>query len=51
MDDFERQRQLRVERDALAFDTPNCPTCLHRMEPAEVDGEPVWRCPECGRIA
>lgn len=44
MDDMERQRQLRRERDSLAFDTPNCPKCLHRMEP----GEESWVCPECG---
>ncbi|EED6225712.1 zf-TFIIB domain-containing protein, partial [Salmonella enterica subsp. enterica serovar Haifa] len=25
-----------------------CPRCLTRMEPAEVSGEPVWKCPECG---
>lgn len=50
MDDLERQRELRRERDALANDTPNCPRCLHRMEPAEVDGEAVWRCPECEAV-
>lgn len=48
MDDLEKQRQLRLERDSLAFDTPNCPKCLHRVDPAEVDGEPMWQCSECG---
>ncbi|WP_363317989.1 zf-TFIIB domain-containing protein [Microbacterium sp. Bi121] len=47
MDDLERHRRLRLERDAL-LSTPNCPTCLQQMEPAEIDGVPVWRCPECG---
>ncbi|UNK71728.1 zf-TFIIB domain-containing protein [Microbacterium sp. H1-D42] len=47
MDDLERQRRLRLERDAL-LDTPNCLACLHRMEPTDVDGVPVWQCPECG---
>ena len=51
MDELERQRQLRIERDSLAFDTPNCPKCLHRMLAVEVDGESVWLCPECGARA
>lgn len=50
MDDLERQRELRRERDALANDTPNCPRCLRRMEPAEVQGEPVWQCSGCGNL-
>ncbi|WP_429457487.1 zf-TFIIB domain-containing protein [Microbacterium sp. ZKA21] len=49
MDDLERQRELRRERDRL-LDTPNCPQCLTRMEPADVGGEPMWRCPECGTL-
>lgn len=47
MDDLERQRQLRLNRDALALDVPNCPKCMHSMVPTEVDGEPVWRCDAC----
>jgi ribosomal protein L37AE/L43A len=47
MDDLERQRELRRLRDE-ALNTPNCPACLHRMEPAEVDDDLVWACPECG---
>lgn len=49
MDDLARQRELRLERDRL-LDTPNCPNCLHRMEPAEVDGEARWLCPGCGLL-
>ncbi|MGP6177845.1 zf-TFIIB domain-containing protein [Microbacterium sp. A196] len=48
MDDLSRQRQLRLERDALAMDVPNCPACLHQMEPAEANGEYIWECHECG---
>ncbi|MEJ1088330.1 hypothetical protein WDU99_08375 [Microbacterium sp. Mu-80] len=47
MDDLERQRELRRERDRL-LDVPNCPECLHRMEPAEVDDDLMWLCRECG---
>lgn len=36
MDDLERQRKLRLERDAV-LSTQNCPTCLNPMEPAEAD--------------
>lgn len=46
MDDLEHQRQMRLKRDAF-LNTPNCPDCLHRMDPAEADGEPVWRCHVC----
>ncbi|WP_439902281.1 zf-TFIIB domain-containing protein [Microbacterium azadirachtae] len=49
MDELERQRQLRRLRDQV-LNTPNCAECLHRMEPAELNSEPVWRCPECGAI-
>lgn len=47
MNDLVQQRQIRLKRDAI-LDTPNCPKCLHRMEPVEVDGAPVWLCSECG---
>lgn len=47
MDDLSRHRQLRLERDALSLDVPNCPKCLHRMEPAEAEREPVWVCEYC----
>lgn len=47
MDDLERQRQLRRFRDE-ALSAPNCSKCLGRMEPETRDGEPVWRCVECG---
>ena len=50
MDDLELQRELRRLRDET-LNTPNCPACLHRMEPAEVDGELVWACPECGALS
>ncbi|MGP6172051.1 zf-TFIIB domain-containing protein [Microbacterium sp. A204] len=49
MDDIERQRQLRQLRDEL-LSTPNCPACLHQMEAAEVNGQPLWRCLECGAV-
>ncbi|WP_083363599.1 zf-TFIIB domain-containing protein [Microterricola viridarii] len=32
------------------FDTPNCPNCLHRMEPADQGKAAVWRCPECRMV-
>ena len=32
--------------DEVAEATPNCPECLHRLEP---DGR-VWRCPSCGLV-
>lgn len=47
VDDLEKQRALRLLRDE-ALSTPNCDECLHPMEPAERDGVPVWKCPECG---
>ncbi|WP_420827628.1 zf-TFIIB domain-containing protein [Microbacterium esteraromaticum] len=47
MDDLDRQRELRRLRDEV-LSTPNCLRCVQRMEPAEVDGEPIWQCPECG---
>ncbi|WP_415127553.1 zf-TFIIB domain-containing protein [Microbacterium sp.] len=47
MDDLARQRELRQLRDEV-LSTPNCPECLHRMEPATVDDVPVWRCARCG---
>ena len=50
MDDLEKQRQLRLERDSRANDTPNCPKCLTRMLPTEGNREPVWQRPECGAI-
>lgn len=46
-DDLDRQRTLRKLRDG-ALSTPNCPSCLHHMEPADTDHGPVWRCPFCG---
>ena len=46
-DDLERQRELRRLRDEV-LNTPSCGGCLTRMEPAEVGGEPVWRCSTCG---
>lgn len=45
MDDLAHQRQLRRLRDEV-LSTPNCPACLHRMEPTE-EG---WACADCGRI-
>jgi tRNA(Ile2) C34 agmatinyltransferase TiaS len=35
------------------LDTPNCPACLTRMEPAELGSTVFWQCQECGltRIA
>lgn len=47
VDDFQTQRALRRLRDEL-LRTPNCDVCLHSTEPAERDGEYVWKCPECG---
>ncbi|MFM9597691.1 zf-TFIIB domain-containing protein [Streptomyces scabiei] len=32
------------------LDVPNCPRCLHSMEPVELARGPVWRCPECGAV-
>lgn len=33
-----------------SLDSPNCPACLHRMEPAETaSGEVHWLCLECGQ--
>lgn len=50
VDELERQRELRPERDRL-LGVPNCPRCLDRMKPAEVEGQLAWRCPECGTTA
>ncbi len=50
VDNLERQRELRRERDRL-LNVPNCPRYLHQMKPAELDEEPVWRCAECGTTA
>ena len=49
MNDLERQRELRRLRDET-LNTPNCPACLHRMEPAKVDGDLMWACPGCGTL-
>ncbi|WP_168627370.1 zf-TFIIB domain-containing protein [Cryobacterium sp. BB307] len=46
MDDLERQRELGRYRDET-LNTPNCPTCLHRMEPVDVEGDPTWQCTQC----
>jgi tRNA(Ile2) C34 agmatinyltransferase TiaS len=33
-----------------SLDTPNCPSCLHRMEPAATAaGAVYWSCPNCGQ--
>lgn len=45
MDDLARQRELQLQRDEL-LSTPNCPRCLHQMEPS--GGKPVWLCLVCG---
>ena len=32
-----------------SLETPNCPSCLSRMEPAETSaGSVYWSCPVCG---
>ncbi len=38
--------------DDAALDVPNCPSCLHRMEPEESarTGEVYWRCLHCGQV-
>ena len=48
MDDLQRQRELRLIRDE-SLSTPNCPDCLHPMEPAQAADSDVWRCTACGR--
>jgi len=36
--------------DDASLDVPNCPICLHRMEPADTAaGGVYWACPECGQ--
>jgi len=30
--------------------TPNCPTCLHQLEPYLGDLFAGWLCPKCGRV-
>ncbi len=33
-----------------SLETPNCPSCLSRMEPAEAAaGAVYWSCPSCGQ--
>jgi hypothetical protein len=33
-----------------SLDVPNCPVCLHRMEPADTAaGGVYWACPACGQ--
>ena len=33
-----------------SLDVPNCPVCLHRMEPADTaTGGVYWACPACGQ--
>ncbi len=34
--------------DAEVGFAPNCPECLHTVEPWEVGRGAAWRCPECG---
>jgi ribosomal protein L37AE/L43A len=37
--------------DDRVLDTPNCPSCLLRMEAAEArDGRPYWLCTSCGQV-
>lgn len=48
MDDLQRQRELRLVRDEI-LSTPNCPDCLHSMEPSHNADTDVWRCTECGK--
>ena len=33
-----------------SLDTPNCPACLIRMEPADGLEAPVWKCPTCSLV-
>lgn len=33
--------------DAEVGFAPNCPECLHTVEPWEVGRGAAWRCPEC----
>lgn len=36
--------------DDGSLDVPNCPVCLHRMEPADTAaGGAYWACRECGQ--
>jgi hypothetical protein len=36
--------------DDRSLDVPNCPVCLHRMEPADTGaGGVYWLCTECGQ--
>jgi tRNA(Ile2) C34 agmatinyltransferase TiaS len=36
--------------DDGSLDTPNCPSCLHRMEVAATPaGAAYWECPSCGQ--
>ena len=41
------------EDDSDDVASPNCATCLHRMEPAGTTEHPYWLCPNCAatRIA
>jgi tRNA(Ile2) C34 agmatinyltransferase TiaS len=33
-----------------SLDTPNCPSCLHRMDAATTPaGAVYWSCPNCGQ--
>jgi len=38
-----------ADDDESYLDTPNCESCLVRMEP---DGEDLvaWKCPQCGAV-
>lgn len=37
--------------DELVEALPNCPECLHQLEPAGTDEHPYWECPNCGHVA
>jgi hypothetical protein len=38
--------------DDGSLETPNCPSCLHRMDAAETPAGAVsWACPNCGQTA
>ena len=46
-DDLARQRKRHPEAEQ-SLDVPNCPECLHRMEPQIRQVEVGWECPNCG---
>ena len=51
MDDLERQRE-RHRVTVLALHTPNCRTCLHRMDVSSGEDAANWICIRCcgGRL-